>query len=149
MEEEAVNEMKKLLDWLYSTELTWTVLLLTFFIGLVELLPEIRYYGPSIADKVLTFLLAFVALVLIGGFIYSVDKLVRVTNTRIVLEQELPKTMKKRLRKTWTGIYELLFEMDEDGRLLHWKRWLVSLAYSIFAAIWVVIILLKIYLTIA
>lgn len=148
MEEgENIDKIKKLLDWLYSTELTWVILILTCFIGLIELLPEIKYYGSSIGGMVLTFLLAFVALVLVGGCVLSIDKLVRVANTRIVLEQELPEKMKKRLQKAWGAAYKVTFVMDEDGKLLHWKRWIVSLASSIFIAIWVVIIILKIYLT--
>ena len=148
MEEgENIDKIKKLLDWLYSTELTWVILILTCFIGLIELLPEIKYYGSSIGGMVLTFLLAFVALVLVGGCVLSIDKLVRVANTRIVLEQELPEKMKKRLHKAWGAAYKVTFVMDENGKLLHWKRWIVFLASSIFIAIWVVIIILKIYLT--
>jgi hypothetical protein len=109
--EDVDAKKEKLMDWLLSTDLTWAVLILTCFIGLIELLPEIRYYGSSHGDVGLTCLLALVALVLVGGCIFSIDKFARLTNTRVLLEQEFSETVRRTFHGTKGGfIYNVLFK---------------------------------------
>jgi len=144
MKEEDLEEVKRLLDWIYSRELSWLVIILTCFIGLIELLPEIRYYGPSFGDTCLTFLLTFIALTLVCGCVFSIDRFVRLTNVEGVLEQKLPKTMRYRLHSTTGPVHKIVYQLDEDGNLLCLKNWIVPLTSLIFMVIWILIISLKI-----
>jgi len=141
---EDVDDVKRLLDWLYTRELSWAVLVLTSFIGLIELLPEIKYYGESIIDKCLTFLLATTALILVGGCVFSIDRFARLTNAEGALESKLPKKMKNRLHNTMGPVHKIFLKIDEKGNGPYFKRWAVPLICSLFAIIWVIIIILKI-----
>ncbi|MCJ7560723.1 hypothetical protein MUO79_08960 [Candidatus Bathyarchaeota archaeon] len=64
------DEVRKLLDWFYDRELVWIVFGATCFIALIELLPEIRYYGSSFSGGFLTSLVACIASVFVFGFIF-------------------------------------------------------------------------------
>jgi len=148
-EKEAVDEIKTLLDWIYSRELSWAVLILTCFVGLIELLPEVRYYGSSATGMGLTFLLALIALTLVAGCIFSFDRFVRLTNVEGILEGKLSKTMRDTLYSTMGPFHKIVYEMDEDNDHAYLKRWVVPLVSLIFATVWIAIILLKIYLSLA
>ena len=107
-------------------------------------MPEIRYYGSSIADTVLTFLLTFVALALVGGCVFSIDRFVRLTNVEGVLEKKLPKSMRNALYSTMGPFHKMVYEIGKDDNHVHLKRWVIPLTCSIFAVTWIAIIILKI-----
>lgn len=141
--EEEINEVERLLDWTFSRELMWSVLILTCFIGLIELLPEIKQYGSSINDVCLTSLVVFVALALVGGCIFAIDKFARLAYAEGVLLRKLSKTTRQALFSTM-GPSRIFFRRDKKGNLLGLKRWVVSLVSFIFAVIWIAIIILKV-----
>ena len=143
-EESTIDDVKTLLDWVYSSELSWIVLTLACFVGLIELLPEIKHYGSSVTDTALTYLLAFVALALVGSFIFCANTFVRRANAALFLEQKLPKTMRERGPRTITLIHKVMYEIDKEGRFVSLKRGPILVGSIVFAVIWIAIIVLKI-----
>jgi len=138
------RDTEKLLDWLFGRELTWAVLILTCFLGLIELLPEIRYYGPSLKETSLSVLILLVAIALLGGGAFSIDRYIRLVDAEGVWQQRLPKRLRRGLSGTCGPIHNILYEIDEDGDLLGLKSWMRPLVISLFVATWTLIIIVKV-----
>lgn len=94
-EAEEVQETKRFLKLIYNKELTWIALTLTCFIGLIELLPEIKRYGSSTSETCLTFLVTLVGLVLVGGTIFCFDRFTTWIDIENAWQKELPSTCEK------------------------------------------------------
>ena len=139
------NETEKILDWLYGRELSWAVITLTCFIGLIELLPEVRYYGSSVSCLSLTLLIFFVALALIGGCVFAINRFVKITNVEGIVEQRLSKKMRDDLHSVVGPTQRLLYRKDNEGNLLGLKRWIMPFTSLIFAVVWTAIIILKVF----
>lgn len=137
------GEITKLLDWVYNLELTWVVLMLTCFIGLIELLPAIGRNGSSISEITLTFFVTVIALGLIAGCVMCIDKLTRLSSKRVKLERQLPEAMRLSLKKTWGGFYRCFFDVDESGNAIDCKKSVKNLAICVFVIVWIAIIILK------
>ncbi len=140
-------DTKRLLDWLFGRELTWVAIVAACFIGLVELLPEIRYYGLSATGLGLTFLLVFIAFVLVGATLFSFDRYIRLLESERILEKQLPQNMRKGLWGTMGPFHKILFKIDKNGDFLSVKKWVVYVISSIFAFAWILIIFFKLGLS--
>ncbi len=140
---EIEEEAKKLLDWIYHRELTWLAFMLTCFIGLIEKLPEIKFYGSSVSGRCLSTLLTVVAMMLVFGCVFSIDRFIIWGNIELETEYELPERMRNRLHSSNESRHELLWEMDKKGKLLCLKSWLRPLIILLFIIVWIPIIILK------
>ena len=144
-EEKEVDTVKRLLNLIYTKELIWVALTLTCFIGLIELLPEIKRYGTSASEISLTFLVTFIGLLLIGGTIFSFSRF----TTWLDIENKWQMNFSLTLRRIGPDhkiglLHKIFVKTDKDGNILHFRKWVVPLTSFIFAAIWIAMIVLKI-----
>jgi len=67
------DNLEKLIDWAFQTLISWSVILLTCFVGLIELLPEIKLHSGLGVGLAASLWLIYVVLVI--GIGYSSHRL--------------------------------------------------------------------------
>lgn len=138
------NEIKKLLSEVYNKELTWLALTLTSFIGLIELLPEIKNYGITVNEQLLTTITASVGFILVGATVFSFHRVTKWLEIENNIQKDMPITLRKIGPDSKIGmIHKVLLSIDDKGNISHFKKWVVPLVILIYIGIWVTVIILK------
>ena len=136
------EETKKLIDWALQSLVTWSVILLTCFIGLIELLPEIKLYSDNIWGTLLSISLSIVYLILVLGLCYSFFRISTMFAQIWKWQHSLKGWIWEELR-CYRGVYEVMI-IDKEGTPRIMRLFLVSL---IVAILWFLILISKILLS--
>lgn len=127
---------EKLREVTIQTQITWAVLLLTCFVGLVELLPELRLYYDMLWFSTA---LIVVYLVLATGLSYSIIRFSIATLFVLEWRRLLPKEVREKVVYLSPLYEKILF--DREKKLRKWIVYLGSLLSFIF---WCIILVGKI-----
>lgn len=138
-EELSGKEFEKLIDWGLQTQLTWSVIFLTCFIGLIELLPVIPRFDLSYSPSQAVYLL-FLGVIyafLVGGFAYSIHRTAKIIHWNFEWARRIPQSkLSASLYHTRGRLINILF--SKYGKVLVW----IAISMLIFA--WTTIFVLKV-----
>lgn len=130
--------------WMFDTQresiITWFIASVTFFIGMIELLPEIRRYSSVL----LTVLLSVIYIVLLVASVFSAYRVIYLVEARMRMEVAY---LSKDLRMTIWGQHKRplkwIFKISDNGtfRGVNWP--LVAVLLGLWIMIWALTLLLK------
>jgi len=134
-EKEKQKKLEKLIDWEISKQLTWVVLSLTFFLGLMGVLPFLKLSGTKEFTTPIFFLkvsanapFIITYLLLIVGLDVSIYRLgttlERIRNWELRIPSHF---MQLELRRTPLDLVLRLFLRRTRDNHMNLRRWLVAL----------------------
>jgi len=130
--------------WMFNTQLqsilSWFIASVTFFIGMIELLPEIRL-RPSIS---LTVLLCVIYIVLLLAGVFSAHRVIYLVESRMKMEQRyLPRSMRMTIWGGHSRPIRWIFRISNDGTFngVNWS--LVAILLGFWVVIWTLTLFLK------
>ena len=137
-EKQYQDKFQKLIDWGIQTQLTWAVIFLTCFIGLIELLPSIPKFGSiSSAEFTYMLLIGLIYFFLLGGLDYSILRTVKIVRSNFEwAEKANESVLCNELRKTRGLLVGLLYTK--------YAEWLLWLAILFLTFAWAIIFALKV-----
>jgi len=121
-EELTTEDVRHLVDWGLQKSITWMVLVLTCFVGLVEILPEIKSYGNAGAGLVLKWLVPVGAIILLVGLGVSIYMVFRTLDYMGTWQRKLPPPMVKELDETFSRLHWIFFPGPNE-RMRKWIVW--------------------------
>ena len=136
--------MKDDLKWVFNSQLqsivTWFIASVTFFVGMIELMPEIGTEHTLFLNG----LLSFVYLILLFAGVFSAYRVISLVGSRMRMEEKrLPQDMRMEIWGGHSSPIRWVFRISDTGafRGINWR--LVALGLSSWSAIWVLILLSK------
>lgn len=135
-----VKKFEKLIDWGIQTQLTWAVIFLTCFVGLIELLPNIpRLDNPPFWRLAYSGLTMAIYIFLVIALDYSMLRSARIVRDNFEWATRLKETtLADELIKTRGWAVGKLF--GKHGEKLLWGAILIS------TAVWLAVLFLKVFL---
>ena len=134
------EQFGKLIDWGLQTQLTWSVIFLTCFVGLIELLPLIPNFSPSSSrpQTVYLALLGSVYVFLVGGLAYSIYRTKEIIRWNFEWAKRTPNAnLSMWLRDTRGILIKTLFSKHE--------KLIVSVAIGTVIVVWIAIFMLRVF----
>ena len=120
--------------------MTWFIASVTFFIGMIEMLPEIKVY-PLVS---LTVLLSVIYSVLLAAGVFSAYRVIYLVGSRMRMEEAY---LSEDMRMTIWGQHQRplkwVFKISDDGTFsgVNWP--LVVFLLGFWAMLWILTLLLK------
>jgi hypothetical protein len=131
----SLSNSEKLIDWAFQTLISWSVIWLTCFVGLIELLPEIKLHsGFGIG---LTVSLCLIYGILVIGIGYSSHRIGTLYAEIRMLQKSLPEQMKKKIYRA----PHIALILDKEGKP---RKKSILLLSIIISALWVLTLIFKI-----
>lgn len=126
---------EKLREVTIQTQVTWAVLLLTFLVGLVELLPELKIYYEVLW---LSAGLCIVYMVLAVGLSYSIIRFSIATLFVLEWRKMLPKEARDRVVYLSPFYERVLFDKKQNLR-----KWIIYLGALLSFVFWCILLVGK------
>lgn len=143
-DQEEVDHMKEELRWVFNTQLqsivTWAIVSVTFFVGMIELMPEIGANQSIYLNTLLSFI--YIMLLFVG--VFSAYRVVFLVGSRMRMEeQRLPKNMRMTIWGGHSRPIRWVFRLSDTGsfRGVNWP--LVVTILSFWSIIWILTLLFK------
>lgn len=131
------SALEKLIDWAFQTLISWSVILLTCFVGLIELLPQINLYSDNLWERLLFGSLSLIYLIFTIGLFYSLLRIGTLYAEIVELQSSLPEPMKQKIIRA----PHIDLVLDKEGNLKKKTTFLLS---SIVSTLWILALISKI-----
>jgi len=125
----APSDAEKLYGWGLQRQLTWAIVVLTCFVGLIELLPEMKWY-KSIPWLSVCLVLIYIALA--GGLSYSVYVIGITFEHMSKWEEQFPDALKKEEKQATLPHLRIV---TKNRKMRRWIFWFVSVFSFVLWAI--------------
>ena len=132
-----MKKFEKLIDWGIQTQLTWTVIFLTCFVGLIELFPNIPRFDNLWSGRFVYLVLVMAIYVfLVAGLDYSIIRSVRIVHDNFEWAKRLkePALTDELIKTRGWAVTKLLGNYGEI---------LLRSSIMLLTAVWLAILFLK------